>query len=153
MAESDQLYTEEQIKTMLLFNLTPEELESLWQGEGFAKEAAATMEDFLAGELARAIRAETGLDELEVSPSLLASEERDLYVRLGKYVTRDIFISVGKGLRSIGLDEVRVEYILAELAKRLGLGTRADLKLVGERVQEESSKSTYQVQLKLKYRF
>jgi hypothetical protein len=153
-AGTEQYYTEEQIKTMLLFNLTPEELESLWgDSERFATEAAATMENLLVGELARAIRAETGLDELEVLPSLLAAEERDLYVRLGKYVTPELFVSVGKGLRSMGLDEVRVEYILEELADRLGLGRRADLKLVGERGHDEYSETTYEVLIKLKYRF
>ena len=146
-------YSEEQIKTMLLFNLTPEDVVSLWQGDVFAKEAAGAVEEFLAGELVRVLRAEAGLDELEVSPNLLSSEDRDLYVRLGKYLTPELFVSVAKGLRSIGFDEVRIEYLLRKLAERIGFGKNVDLKLVGERTQDEYSRTNYQVQMKLKYKF
>lgn len=153
VSADDERYNEEQIKTMLLFNLTPQDVVSLWQGDAFAKEAAGAVEEFLAGELVRVLRAEAGLDELEVSPSLLSSEDRDLYVRMGKYLTPDLFVSVGKGLRSLGLDEVRVEYLLRAWARRMGLGKNVDLKLVGERTHDEFSRTNYQVQMKLKYKF
>ncbi len=153
VSAGDEAYTEEQIKTMLLFNLSPEDVTSLWQGDAFAKEAAGAVEEFVAGELVRVLRAETGLDELEVSPNLLASEDPDLYVRLGKYLTPELFVSVAKGLRTMGLDEVRVEYVLRSLASRLGLRSNVDLKLVGERSQDEYSRTNYHVQMKLRYRF
>ncbi|MBN1424490.1 translocation/assembly module TamB domain-containing protein [Candidatus Fermentibacteria bacterium] len=146
-------YSEEQIKTMLLFNLTPDDVLALWQGDAFAKEAAGAVEEFLAGELVRMLRAEAGLDELEVSPNLLSAEDRDVHVRLGKYLTPELFVSVASGLRSMGFDEVRIEYLLRTLARQLGLGDTIDLKLVGERMQDVYSRTNYQVQLKLKYKF
>ncbi|MCU0612674.1 MAG: hypothetical protein MUE60_12915 [Candidatus Eisenbacteria bacterium] len=46
-----------------------------------------------------------------------------------------------------------MEYLLRTLARRIGLGKNADLKLVGERMQDEYSRTNYQVQVKLKYKF
>lgn len=150
---SDDVFTEEQLKAMLLYNLTPEEIGSLWQGDTFAKEAAGTVEGVLADELARALRSQTGLDELELSSDLLSSEDRDLRVGLGEYLTPDLFVSLGIGVRGLDLDEFRVEYILDRYARKLGIGKNADLKLVGERVQDEYDGTTSQVQLRLRYRF
>ncbi len=150
-SDADDQYTEEQMMAMLLFNLTPEEIGTLWEGDVFAKEAAGTVEEFLAGELARALRAQTGLDEFEVSSELLAREEKDFYVRMGKYLSRDIFVSVG--VRSLDVDDIKIEYILDRLTRRLGISRRVDIKLVGERAQDEYSGTSSQVELKLRYKF
>ena len=75
----------------------------------------------------------------------------EVQLLVGKYLTPDLYVSIGKELLSSSLDNVRVEYLLHRM--RLGK-RRMDVRLTGEQEKdEEYGQYRYNVDLKLRYRF
>ncbi len=142
-------YTHEQLVAMLVLDLSPEEVQDMTTV--LSQELTAAMQGLLTTELARALRREAGLDALYLESPGPGEELGDVQLLVGKYLTPELYVSVGKELLSSSLDNVRVEYLLhrARLGKR-----RLDVRVTGESDKdEEYGQYRYNVDLKLRYRF
>jgi hypothetical protein len=142
-------YTHEQLVAMLVLDLSPEEVQDMTTV--LSQELTAAMQGLLTAELARVLRREAGLDALYLESPGPGEELGEVQLLVGKYLTPELYVSVGKELLSSSLDNVRVEYLLhrARLGKR-----RLDVRVTGESDKdEEYGQYRYNVDLKLRYRF
>jgi autotransporter translocation and assembly factor TamB len=142
-------YTHEQLVAMLVLDLSPEEAQDMTTV--LSQELAAAMQGVLTSELAKVVRKEAGLDALYLETPGPGQDPAEVQLLVGKYLTPDLYVSVGKELLSSSLDNVRVEYLLhrARAGKK-----RLDLRLTGERDKDqEYGQYRYNVDLKLRYRF
>jgi hypothetical protein len=142
-------YTHEQLMAMLVLDLSPEEAQDM--STFLSQELAAAMQGVLTAELARVVRKEAGLDALHLESPGPGQDPAEIQLLVGKYLTPDLYVSIGKELLSSSLDNVRVEYLLHRM--RLGK-RRMDVRLTGEQEKdEEYGQYRYNVDLKLRYRF
>jgi autotransporter translocation and assembly factor TamB len=142
-------YTHEQLVAMLVLDLSPEEAQDMTTV--LSQELAAAMQGILASEFAKVIRKEAGLDALYLESPGPGQDPAEVQLLVGKYLTPDLYVSVGKELLSSSLDNVKVEYLLhrARAGKK-----RLDLRLVGSRDKDqEYGQYQYNADLKLRYRF
>jgi autotransporter translocation and assembly factor TamB len=103
-------YSEQDIITYLSLNITWQELESMKGGEYVGKILPQSILLWLESDVTRRIRQYTGLDYFVIEGPFLESEET-AKVTVGKYISKDLFITYTYGITTIS-NEFNVEYFI-----------------------------------------
>lgn len=135
-SESGEL-SELDIFSLLTLNMTWSELSSEARMDILREQAAGRVLDLAASQLTQEIRQAVGLDALRVRVKPIG-EETGAKLTVGKYISRDLYVSYTSELFSTEKDQFRVEYFV---------GRR------GSVVAERNEKGRYFIGFNYKFRF
>ncbi len=104
------IYSEQDIITYLNLNITWKELESMKQGDYVGQILPHSLVSWLESDVSRRIRQKTGLDYFRIETPFFEPESKTR-VTVGKYISRDLFISYTYDITSFS-NEFNVEYFI-----------------------------------------